>query len=62
MILEQIEKLTQVIRLETEIIDEMFVLLLQHVSTEDEGLIKIMEKMRDVEELEELDELPFGDK
>ena len=62
MILEQIEKLTQVIRLEPEIIDEMFVLLLQHVSTEDEGLIKIMEKMRDVEELEELDELPFGDK
>ena len=48
--LKQVLKLDEIIREQSEIIDEMFSLLLQHVATEDEGMIKITKMIEDVAE------------
>ena len=56
--LEQVMKLTDIIREQAEIIDAMFMLLLQHVSTEDESLIKITEMMEDAAEARALVDEP----
>ena len=42
---EVIENLTEVIRLQNEIIREALMLLLQHVATEDEAMIEIIGKL-----------------
>ena len=49
--IETINKLTKAIRLEAEIIDKAFSLLLQHVSTEDSAMKEIIDKIETAEEL-----------
>ena len=50
--IETINRLTTVIRMESEIIDELFSLLLQHISTEDEGVQKIINMIAEVSEID----------
>ena len=52
--LEQVLKLNEIIREQSEIIDEMFSLLLQHVTTEDEGMIRVIDMIEDVAEAKAL--------
>lgn len=60
--LKMIEALIEVIRMETEIIDHMFSLLLQHVSTEDEGMKKILDEIKGVVDLKkEIEADPLND-
>lgn len=60
--LEIIEKLTSIIRLQTEIIDLAITLLLQHVSTEDETLGEILTQREFVKALQtEIEADPLKD-
>lgn len=52
--LEQVMKLNEVVRAQADIIDAMFILLLQHVPTEDEGFTKITEAIESVAEQKSL--------
>lgn len=58
---EIVNKLTEIIKEEAEIIDEMFLLLLQHVSTEDDAMKEIIDKIEDVAELKEVCADPLED-
>ena len=49
--IETVEKLTKVIRMEAEIIDEMFLLLLQHIPTEAAEMKEILDRIETVAEL-----------
>ena len=48
--LEQIMKLNEITRAQATIIDELVILLLQHVSTEDEGFGKVLEDIKEITE------------
>lgn len=52
--LKQILQMTEIIRLESEIIDTLYLLLLQHVITEDEEFQKVTEMIEEASEM-----LPF---
>ena len=58
---EIVNKLTEIIKEEAEIIDEMFLLLLQHVSTEDDAMKEIIDKIENVAELKEVCADPLED-
>ena len=59
--IEIVSKLTKIIEEEAEIIDDMFLLLLQHVSTEDEGMKEIINKIESVTELKAISADPLED-
>lgn len=60
--IETVEKLTEIIQLEAKIIDDMFLLLLQHISTEDAGMIDVIEKIEDAAEMQhEIEADPLED-
>ena len=59
--IEIVSKLTKIIEEEAEIIDDMFLLLLQHVSTEDEGMKEIIDKIESVTELKAISADPLED-
>ena len=48
--LEQVLKLDEIVRTQADIIDKMFILLLQHVPTEDEALKEIVEDINGITE------------
>lgn len=49
--LEVFSKLEEIIRLQTEAIDGLFSLLVQHIGAEDDGLADILESMETVSDL-----------
>lgn len=59
--IEIVSKLTEIIKEEAEIIDDMFLLLLQHVSTEDEGMKEIIDKIDSATELKAISADPLDD-
>lgn len=42
---EALARLEEIIRIQTDVIDGLFLLVMQHISTEDEGLTDILEDM-----------------
>lgn len=58
--LETVDRLSEIIRIQSDVIDGLFTLALQHVSTEDDTLADILEDMETAAELrKELDKPPF---
>lgn len=49
--IKAVQKMTCIIELQNEIIGDMFMLLLQHVATEDESFRAVTEKINDAGEL-----------
>ena len=60
-VLEQVMKLNDVVRAQADIIDAMFILLLQHVPTEDAGFTKITEAIESVAEQKETLRCHYGE-
>ena len=50
-ILEAVDRQNEIIKIQSDVIDGLFTMLLQHVSTEDEGLTDILKDMETAVEL-----------